>query len=133
FLKTVEVMARDDVVTHLWNYGAQLKQQLNALARTLGIDRFFAVDGLDCSPYFVTKDAQGQVSLAYRTLFLQEMIRAGVLMPWLAISFSHGPKQLEQTLAAAEKALTVYRRALESGVEGLLQGPAIKPVFRRVN
>jgi glutamate-1-semialdehyde 2,1-aminomutase len=61
------------------------------------------------------------------------MIRNGVLMPWIAPSFAHGDAELQRTLDAARKALAVYAQALEQGVERFLQGPAIKPVFRKFN
>jgi glutamate-1-semialdehyde 2,1-aminomutase len=54
-------------------------------------------------------------------------------MPWIAPSFSHGDAELQRTLDAARKALAVYAQALEQGVERFLQGPAIKPVFRKFN
>jgi glutamate-1-semialdehyde 2,1-aminomutase len=45
---------------------------------------------------------------------------------------SHGPAEIEETANAFDEACAVYARALGAGtVEGLLTGPAIKPVFRR--
>ena len=61
------------------------------------------------------------------------MIRNGVLMPWIAISQSHGQEELSITLDAVDKALAVYKQGLESGVDRFLNGPAIKPVFRSHN
>ena len=63
----------------------------------------------------------------------QEMIRNGVLMPWIAVSLSHEAAELDATLAAAGKALAVYARALKDGVERYLEGPEVKPVFRKFN
>jgi glutamate-1-semialdehyde 2,1-aminomutase len=61
------------------------------------------------------------------------MIRHGVLMPWVAVSQSHGDTELALTLDAADKALAVLKQALDSKVEDFLLGPAIKPVFRSHN
>ena len=52
----------------------------------------FEVGGSACSPYYMTLDKSGVNSFALRTLFSQEMIRNGVLMPWLAISYAHGDR-----------------------------------------
>jgi glutamate-1-semialdehyde 2,1-aminomutase len=71
--------------------------------------------------------------LALRTLFSQEMIRNGILMPWIALSYRHGDAELAATERALSQAFAVYRRALEDGVEKYLQGPVIKPVFRKYN
>ena len=68
-----------------------------------------------------------------RTLFAQEMLKAGVMMPWLAVSQAHGPDELALTLDAVDQALDVFARALDGQVGDYLQGPAIRPVFRRNN
>jgi glutamate-1-semialdehyde 2,1-aminomutase len=54
-------------------------------------------------------------------------------MPWIAVSASHGQKELEITSQAISNALKVYKEAIELGVERYLEGAEIKPVFRRFN
>ena len=68
-----------------------------------------------------------------RTLFAQELLKRGVMMPWIAICQSHGAAELAQTMEALDGALGVYAQALDGGVEKFLQGPAIRPVFRTHN
>lgn len=133
FLECVAVYEEHDVVKHLWEFGARLMTGLEEVARDAGVSGAFLLQGNAISMNYATLDAQGQPSLPLRTLFSQEMIRQGVLMPWIAQSFSHGEPELQRTLEAARKALAVYARALESGVERFLQGPAVKPVFRPFN
>lgn len=133
FLETVAVYEEKDVVQHLWDYGAKLMTGLESVARDAGVAQHFQVQGNAISMNYVTVARDGQPSLPLRTLFSQEMIRNGVLMPWIAPSFAHGDSELQRTLEAARKALAVYAQALESGVERFLQGPAIKPVFRQFN
>lgn len=133
FLETVAVYEEHDVVGHLWDYGARLLTGLEAVARDAGVAQSFRLQGNAISMNYLTFDAQGQPSLPLRTLFSQEMIRNGVLMPWIAQSFSHREAELDRTLEATRKALAVYAQALEGGVERFLQGPAIKPVFRQFN
>jgi glutamate-1-semialdehyde 2,1-aminomutase len=133
FLETVKVYEEQDVVAHLWDFGAKLMTGLEEVARDAGVGRQFQLQGNAISMNYVTFDADGQGSLALRTLFSQEMIRNGVLMPWIAQSFSHRAPELAKTLEAARKALAVYAQALDGGVERFLEGPAIKPVFRQFN
>lgn len=133
FLEAVKMYEEQEVVEHLWKFGAKLMTGLEQVARDAGVGKAFQVQGNAISMNYVTFDAQGQPSLPLRTLFSQEMINNGVLMPWIAQCFSHGEAELQKTLEAARKALAVYARALESGVERFLQGPAIKPVFRQFN
>jgi glutamate-1-semialdehyde 2,1-aminomutase len=61
------------------------------------------------------------------------MIRNGVLMPWIALSYRHGDAELAATEQAIERAFVVYSKALEEGVEKYLEGSVIKPVFRKYN
>ncbi|HTU65148.1 MAG TPA: glutamate-1-semialdehyde 2,1-aminomutase [Steroidobacteraceae bacterium] len=133
FVATMDFMQRNDVVAHLWDYGAKLVAMLNRRAAAHGIDASFKAGGIACSPYFATLGADGKPSLPLRTLFLQEMIRHGVLMPWIALSYRHGDAELAFTEQAADKAFAIYRRALDEGVDKHLVGPAIKPVFRKFN
>ena len=61
------------------------------------------------------------------------MIRNGVLMPWIALSYRHGEEELAVTERAIDQAFKIYRRALDEGVEKYLVGPTVKPVFRKFN
>lgn len=132
-LETINIYEECDVVDSLWRYGARLMLGLEGLAREAGVCHAFQIQGNAISMNYVTLDATGLPSLAMRTLFSQEMIRNGVLMPWIAQSFSHGDAEFELTMEAARKALAVYAQALEQGVESFLEGPPIKPVFRQFN
>ena len=133
FASTVDFMRRNKVVEHLWDYGAKLVAMMKRQAEAHGISKSFKVGGIACSPYYITEDLTGKSSLALRTLFSQEMIRNGILMPWIALSYRHGEEELAATERAVSQAFSVYRRALEEGVDEYLQGPAIKPVFRKFN
>src|SRR5690606_27635703 len=112
-----EVYRTDGTTGHLWRYGQKLIDGLNALAREAGVAAHFEANGIACSPGYVTRDRNGEVSLAFRTLWSQELIKEGVLMPWVALSQAHGEAELDATLTAARKALRVYAAALEDGVE----------------
>lgn len=133
FVATIEFMQKNNVVEHLWDYGARLSSMLVRQAAAYGISHSFKVAGASCSPYYLTLDEEGRNSLPFRTLFSQEMIRNGVLMPWIALCYRHGAAELEITEDAICKTFSVYRRALDEGVERYLQGPPVKPVFRRFN
>lgn len=133
FVETIKFYKEHNVIEHLWSYGEKLIGGVNAIARELGIENEFQFCGVPCSPGYATRDRQGNVSLPLRTLFSQEMIRQGVLIPWIALSYAHGNKELEMTFDAVRKALEVYKKALDEGVEKYLVGPAIKPVFRKHN
>ena len=133
FIKTVEIMKRDNVIQHYWDYGNKLVIGMNQIALNLEIEKFFYVEGHACSPNYVTKDKEGLVSLAFRTLFAQCMLDKKILMPYIAVSYAHQEYELEITLNAVKYALRIYKDALDFGVEKYLKSKIIKPVFRKYN
>lgn len=133
FVETMKFMQKHNVVEHMWNYGKKLIDLMNSTAKKYGIDKNFTAGGIECSPYYLTLDQNGQNSLGLRTLFSQEMIKNGVLMPWIALSYAHGEKELELTKNALEKTFKVYKKAVIEGYEKYLVGDIIKPVFRKYN
>jgi glutamate-1-semialdehyde 2,1-aminomutase len=133
FIKTVEILQRDKVVEHFWDYGSKLMKGMNDIAAELGIADKFYVDGYPCSPIFNTRDNDGNASLALRTLFAQEMVEKNVIMPFIAISYAHQQTELEITLEAVRHALGIYQKALNDGLDNYLKSPVIKPVFRKYN
>jgi len=133
FIKTIEIMKRDKVVDHYWDYGKKLIDGMNQIAIDLDINEYFYVEGYPCSPNYITKDKEGNISLAYRTLFAQSMLDQNILMPYIAVSYAHQEKELQTTLLAVRYALEIYKSALENGYKKYLKSNIIKPVFRKFN
>lgn len=133
FLETVAIYKEKDVVGHLWEYGKKLFDGMNEISKAIGLADYFYMDGSYISMNYVTKNENGNNSLAFRTLFSQELIKNGVLMPWIAPSYAHSEEELQVTLRAVLSALEVYKLALTNGLEKYLVGSEIKPVFRKYN
>lgn len=133
FVETVKFLKENNVVDHLWEYGRRLINLMNETAQQYEIEKNFVASGIECSPYYLTFDKEGQNSLGLRTLFSQEMIKNGVMMPWIALSYAHGDEELELTKKALEKTFEVYQKAVAEGYEKYLIGNPIKPVFRKHN
>lgn len=132
-MATIDFFKRHNVLEHLWAYNEKLIEDTNKIAKDLGIREYFYFEGFSGRVNFVTKDKNKETSYEFRTLFAQEMVKNGVLIPWVTNCYSHGEKELDATLAATEKALKVYKMALEEGVDKYLEGRAVKPVFRKYN
>lgn len=133
-MKTLELLRDRPIIDENWQVGRQLREGFNAQARELGIGDRARWQGIDISPWYAFNGENGKPDLALRTLFLQETIRQGVLIPYVAISASHRQHEVDRTLDATNKALKVVAQAMERGsVDGLLQGPVVKPVFRKFN
>jgi glutamate-1-semialdehyde 2,1-aminomutase len=133
FVEAVKIYQEHAVCDHLWNFGQRLKDGIAGLAKDAGLAAHFAMDGPAICLNYLTRDKSGAFSAEFRTLFSQEMLKRGVMMPWIAVSLAHGDAELDQTLTAVRGALDVYAKALELGVEKFLVGPAVKPVFRKYN
>ena len=133
FIATIDFYKKKNVIKHMWDYGTKLITQSNKIAVDLGIGEYFSLSGVPCSPVFSTRDSNKKISLIFRTLFLQEMIKNKVLMPCIALAYEHKDREMKFTLNAIEKSLLVYKKALEDGYEKYLVGDVIKPVFRKYN
>lgn len=133
FVESIKFIQKHNVIEHIWDYGKKLIEMMNEAAKEFGIEKNFVAGGVECSPYYLTFDKNGDSSLGLRTLFAQEMIKNGVMMPWIAISYAHKDKELELTKDALEKTFAVYKKAVEDGYEKYLIGDVIKPVFRKYN
>src|SRR4030095_9472956 len=90
FLRAVDIYRNEDVTGHLWSYGRRLIEGVNDIAREHNVLDRFHMHGFACSPYYNALDRDGRPSSPLRTLWSQEMIRHGVLMPWVALSLAHG-------------------------------------------
>ena len=123
----------EPVIERIWRSGRDLTAGLNEAARAAGVGEHFVAFGYPCSPYFTCKDASGAPSAAFRTLFLQEMVRHGVLLNYIAPSYVHGDAEVAATIDAARQSFAVYARALDSDVNAFVEGAPVKPVFRPYN
>jgi glutamate-1-semialdehyde 2,1-aminomutase len=91
------------------------------------------VIGKPCNLLYFTRDENKQPSQPMRTLFLQEIIKHGIIAPSLVVSYSHSDGDIDRTLDAFNEALYVYRKALDEGCEKYLVGRPVKPAVRKYN
>jgi glutamate-1-semialdehyde 2,1-aminomutase len=126
----MQVYRDEQVIEHLYRQGERLRAGVTRAARDAGVAQQFECLGRSCCLLFATRDQNGKPSQPFRTLFLQEMIKRGILAPSFVMSFSHTDDDIDQTIAAVAESLAIYRQALENGVENYLVGPPVKPVFR---
>lgn len=129
----LQIYKTQDPTKHMWKVGQAIIDGLNEAAKYAGIGAYFQAGGVPCSPWYACRDAKGEVSGAFRALFLQEMVERNVIINYLAPSLAHTDEHIEQTLVAANASLKVYALAIEQGLEKYLKSPVIKPVFRKFN
>jgi len=124
------VYREEPVIETLYSKGKRLRQGVNEAIQRRGLNGFVEIVGRACNLVFATRGPDQQQSQTFRTLFMQELIRRGVLAPSFVVSYAHTNSDIDQTIDAADGALEVYLRCLENGVKRHLLGPSVKPVFR---
>jgi glutamate-1-semialdehyde 2,1-aminomutase len=130
-LATMRIYQSTPVIETLYARGARLREGFEQAVAAHRLQDFVQLAGRDCNLLFATRDANGQPSQEFRTLFLQEMIGRRVIAPSFVVSYSHTEEDIARTVQAVDASLAVYRAALDRGVDGFLRGRAVKPVFRR--
>jgi len=121
-IENMRIFREEPVVEHMNAMGRRLRTGCEAVIEQRGLADYVTVNGYDCNLAFATLDAERRPSQGYRSLFLQEMLREGVLAPAFTVSYSHAPADIDRTIEAVDRALGVYARALEDGYEQHLVG-----------
>jgi glutamate-1-semialdehyde 2,1-aminomutase len=132
-LAVIRTYREQPIVETLWCQGERLAAGVRSIASTLGIDRYFEVMGRPCNLVYATRDAEGNPSQAFRTLFLRETLLRGLIMPSMVVSAAHTDKVIDATIDRVGEALVVYKNALTNGIDKYLIGRPVKPVMRQFN
>jgi glutamate-1-semialdehyde 2,1-aminomutase len=130
-IATMHVYRSEPVVEQLYRQGERLQRGMLEAVRRHGMGDYVTIAGRPCNLLFGTRGPDGQPSQAYRTLFLQELIRRGVLSPSFIVSYSHTDEDIDKTIDAIDGALSVYKRALDEGTDRYLVGSPSRHVFDR--
>lgn len=126
-MAVIREMQEQPVIEHIWGIGEALQNRLiHEIDGAIFLD-YIRVGGYPCSPTLSFANPE------LRTLFLQEMCRQDILIPWIAPSYSHNLADIDRTVGAADAAMDVCKLALANGFDRYLEGPAVRPVFRRWN
>lgn len=134
FIETISVYKELKVTEHIWNKGKMLCKGLQDIAEEYGLSDYFYYTGAECSPNLIICDKNKKPSMEYRTVFMQEMLKGGILMPYISLAYEHGDDEISYTLDIARKAMKVYSDSLNSkDINEYIIGNVIKPVFRKYN
>jgi glutamate-1-semialdehyde 2,1-aminomutase len=100
----IEIYRREDVIGVL-DSRSRLESGVRQAIAHHGLERHFTLAGRPCAMLYGTRDAAGQPSAQFRTLFLQELIRRGVLAPSFMVSYSHDDVTIDRTIESVAGAL----------------------------
>ncbi len=132
-LATMKVYREEPVIETLWKQGQRLADGLARAIADQDLEEHIQLFGRPCCLVYGTKDAEGKPSQPFRTLFLQEIMKRGVIAPSLIISYSHDDDAVDRTVEAFHGAFGVYRKALEKGIDEYLECRPVQPVWRTFN
>jgi glutamate-1-semialdehyde aminotransferase/spore coat polysaccharide biosynthesis protein SpsF (cytidylyltransferase family) len=130
-IATIDKIERLGVTEKLWEVGGSLMMAANAKIEAAGLADVITLIGTPPWAILSYKDHAKASKEAIKTLFLREMIAAGVLINASHnICFAHSPADIARVLAAYDHALGTLRDALDSGdIEQRLGNQVIRPVF----
>lgn len=129
-LAVMKIYREQQVVEFLDRQGKRLANGIGEAIAANQLEGHFQLLGKPCNLVYATRDENKKDSQAFRTLFLQETIKRGLLLPSLVVSFSHTDADIDRSIEAIGEALIVYKKALVDGIDKYLVGRSVKPVFR---
>jgi len=133
-IKTITTIRDENLIEHIWHTGGYIKQGLIKAAADAEISQLIKVEGYDCKPGISFLNTRGEVCMATRTLFLQETIKRGVVMPYIVPCYAHTKTVIDDALIQVTEAFKVIKKAHdENAIEKYVHGKIVKPVFRRFN
>lgn len=132
-IATMKFYQENDVIGVLHEQGRKLKEGVNKASRELGIEDKVSIIGPDCCSVYTTRDNDGNPSQPFRTLFIQEQLKRGLLMPSSIVSYSHSDEDISETVEKLHDAMIIYKKALNEGIDKYLSGRPVAPVWRKYN
>ena len=132
-IATVRFYKKNQVIERLYEQGTKLEIGVMKASRDLNLQDNVAIVGPPCCSVYTTRDQNNQPSQPFRTLFMQETMKRGLIMPSSIISYSHSDADVKETVEKIHEALVVYKKALAEGVEKYLVGRSVQPVWRKFN
>jgi glutamate-1-semialdehyde 2,1-aminomutase len=129
-LALIDACQRDQIASRLHQIGSHLRHSIEEVVSEAGLSEFFQLRGRDCNLVYVARDGEGKPSQAFRTLVIQELMARGVLAPSFVVNAAHDPSAIRQAVDAVAQLMPVYRRALDGGIDQVLQGRPVRPALR---
>jgi glutamate-1-semialdehyde 2,1-aminomutase len=131
-MATIKEYKDKNVIEHLHSIGNGIWKGCQKIINQNKIEDYVQVTPCDWFPIFTFRDRNKNISLPFRTLFQQEMIKRGMLFQSsFTPCFSHTFSDVELFIDAFKNSIPVYTQALDVGWEKLLLGKPVKPVFRK--
>ncbi len=132
-MATINEFQVNDVVGHNHAIGRRLVDECQRAVTENQLQQYVEVVPCEWMGLFVFRNRAGDICQGLRTLFMQEMIKRGVLFQGAFVPcFSHTLGDVAHFVEAFRESLAVHQQALTAGYEKFLAGEPAKAVFRKI-
>ncbi len=131
-LATIDFYLKNNVIEKNSNTGNILRNNCNKIISAMQLDSAINISNSPWMLVFNFKNAKGEADAGLRTLFMQEMIKHGVLFQGAFVPcYTHNNEEIDFFTNAFEQSCEIYKMALHEGYEKYLIGEPAKAVFRK--
>ena len=131
-IATIEKIEKQNVIKHIWDFGSCLRDKVQILINKYNLCGVLEISGY--SPWLIFKffDDNNANNLEIKTLFIQEMIKRGILInSTFNINFSHGALELHKLQTALDEVFKIIEDALKkNNLREFLKSGFIQPLFK---
>ena len=128
----IKMYKKNPIINHNKKIIKEIFTSINKILIESSLLEYIKVYSSDWRIYFEFLDSNKKISNDFKTLFIQEMIRNGILFQGLFLPcYSHDKSDLKMIILAFKKSSQLYKLALEKGFNKYLHGESIKDVFRK--
>jgi glutamate-1-semialdehyde aminotransferase/spore coat polysaccharide biosynthesis protein SpsF (cytidylyltransferase family) len=132
-MATIDFYKDENIVDGIHEKGKQIIDATRSIIDKHGMQEYIQALDSVWTPVWIFHGKEEKNSLSYKTFFMQEMVKSGVLFQGAIVpSLSHGREEIDFFLIAFEKAVIAYKGVIENNnLSEKLEGESIKPVFRQ--
>lgn len=125
----LDFMQEHSVPVSISKYGQALMNYFNALIDKHQLQEFISVSGHPAR-LELRFMKEGKPYYALKTLFIQKMLEHSIFMERIAISYTHGPNELQSTCNALDVVIPFLEKCIkDETIESQINGKIIVPVF----
>ncbi|MFV0260773.1 MAG: glutamate-1-semialdehyde 2,1-aminomutase [Acidimicrobiales bacterium] len=129
-LAVIDTHEIENVPAELQRIGRGLAERATMAIEAAGVADHLKVMGNPANLIHATLDGDGRRSQPFRTLFMAELLKRGVIAPSFVVSTALSDDDINATADAVYEAGLVYRRALDHGIDTELVGRPVQPAIR---
>lgn len=131
-IATIKKIKEYAVIDSLWETGRIIMDNVNKLIEKYHLETIFSIKGKPPWSILKINDHEASSSWEIKTLFMQEMLKRGILISSSHnISFSHAKEDINKLIENYEEVFELIKSSIENGnIKSKLVGQSIRPIFQ---